>query len=400
MNNLTHCESVITDANNLYSGYLKAVNTSKWKPSTQHFMFDYLTELFSIQDNLRNRTLVNGPTQEFELHERGKIRPITSLTVRDRVIRHTLCDCVLMPEIRKHIIYDNCASLKDRGIGLQRKRFEIHLHKYYESYGNDGYILFGDFSKFYDNIIHEIAKEDLAGLVNHDPFVEWLLDIIFAGFEIDVSYMDDAEFECCMGAVFNKLAYREVPKELLTGERFMPKSVNMGDQISQAVGVYYPNRIDSYVKTVCGVKFYGRYCDDFYVMSPSKEYLEFLLKAITAIAEERGIHMNGKKTRIVKISSTYKYLQMKYSLTRDGRVIKRINPKRVTTMRRKLKKLAVKVEQGKMPYENVENMFKGWMGNYYKCLSRQQREGIVGLYGTLFHKKVHVKNKKLIIMSV
>lgn len=367
---MTHCESVITDVNNLYSGYLKAVNTSKWKPSTQHFIFDYLTELFSIQDDLRNRTLVNGPTQEFELHERGKIRPITSLTVRDR------------------------------GIGLQRKRFEIHLHKYYESYGNDGYILFGDFSKFYDNIIHEIAKEDLAGLVNHDPFVEWLLDIIFAGFEIDVSYMDDAEFECCMGAVFNKLAYREVPKELLTGERFMPKSVNMGDQISQAVGVYYPNRIDSYVKTVCGVKFYGRYCDDFYVMSPSKEYLEFLLKAITTIAEERGIHINRKKTRIVKISSTYKYLQMKYSLTRDGRVIKRINPKRVTTMRRKLKKLAVKVEQGKMPYENVENMFKGWMGNYYKCLSRQQREGIVGLYETLFHKKVYVKNKKLIIVSV
>lgn len=69
-------------------------------------------------------------------------------------------------------------------------------------------------------------------------------------------------------------------------------------------------------------------------------------------------------------------------------------------MRRKLKKLAVKVEQGEMPYENVENMFKGWMGNYYKCLSRQQREGIVGLYETLFHKKVYVKNKKLIIMSV
>ena len=45
-------------------------------------------------------------------------------------------------------------------------------------------------------------------------------------------------------------------------------------------------------------------------------------------------------------------------------------------------------------------MFKGWMGNYYKCLSRQQREGIVGLYETLFHKKVYVKNKKLIIVSV
>lgn len=40
------------------------------------------------------------------------------------------------------------------------------------------------------------------------------------------------------------------------------------------------------------------------------------------------------------------------------------------------------------------------MGNYYKCLSRQQREGIVELYETLFHKKVYVKNKKLIIVSI
>ena len=396
---MTPCETVVTDANNLYSGYLKAVNTSKWKPATQKFMFNFLTELFSIQTDLRNRTLVNGPTQEFELHERGKIRPITSLTVRDRVIRHTLCDYVLMPEIRKHIIYDNCASLEGRGIGQQRKRFEIHLHKYYESYGNDGYILFGDFSKFYDNIIHDIAKEDLSGLMNHDPFVDWLLDIIFAGFMLDVSYMSDDEFEHCMERVFDKLKYREVPKELLTGEKFMAKSVNMGDQISQSVGVYYPHEIDNYVKTVCGVKFYGRYCDDFYVMSPSKEYLEFLLRAIIVIAEQRGMHLNMKKTRIVKISSTYKYLQMKYSLTRDGRVIKRVNPKRVTTMRRKLKKLTVKVEQRELPYEHVENMFKGWMGNYAKLLSRQQREGIVELYETLFHKKISVKNKKLIIVS-
>lgn len=48
----------------------------------------------------------------------------------------------------KNYIYDNCASIKGRGISQQRKRFEIHLHKYYQLYGNDGYILFGDFSKF------------------------------------------------------------------------------------------------------------------------------------------------------------------------------------------------------------------------------------------------------------
>ena len=399
MNKVSYCEAVVTDANNLYSAYLSAVKASKWKPATQHFMFNYLHEISSIQKDLQERTLKNGPTHQFELNERGKVRPITSLTVRDRVIRHDLCDNVLMPAIRKKIIYDNCASLEDRGIGLQRKRFEIHLHKYYELYGNDGYILFGDFSKFYDNVIHEYAKDDLGALVDYDPFVCWLLDIIFTGFEVDVSYMSDDEFSMFRELIFDKLAHRTVPKQLLTGEKMMPKSVNMGDQISQAVGVYYPHEIDSYVKTVCGMKFYGRYCDDFYAMSPSKRQLEYLLAAIDELAKRKGIHLNMKKTRIVKISSTYKYLQMKYSLTRDGRVIKRVNPKRVTTMRRKLKKLAVKVESGEMPYNNVENMFKGWMGNYAKLMSKTQRKGIIELYETLLHKKVYVEHNKLIIVS-
>ena len=83
--------------------------------------------------------------------------------------------------------------------------------------------------------------------------------------------------------------------------------------------------------------------DDWYIMNPSKEELEDLLENICEIAAELGIHINRKKTRIVKISSKYKFLQIKYTLTDTGKVIKRINPDRVTAMRRKLKKLAVKV---------------------------------------------------------
>ena len=77
-----------------------------------------------------------------------------------------------------------------------------------------------------------------------------------------------------------------------------------------------------------------------------------------------------KKTRIVKISSTYKFLQIRYTLTKDGKIIKRINPDRVTAMRRKLKKLAVKVRNNEIDYDGVENMFRGWMGSFYKLMSR------------------------------
>lgn len=390
-------EEIVCDANSLYRAYLASVKGSKWKETAQRFMLNFLVYIFNIRDEMLNRTLQNGPVGEFVQNERGRIRPITSRTIKDRIVRHALCDELLLPAVRKKIIYDNGASLKGRGISFSRRRFEVHLRRFYREYGNDGFILFGDFSKFYDNIIHAIAKRELMKLFDDDEFIDWLLSLIFDGFRIDVSYMTDEEYATCMEDLFVKLDYREIPKEKLTGEKWMEKSVDIGDQLSQIIGIYYPYPIDNYVKYVRSQKYYARYMDDWYIMSPSREELLDILEHIKEIAKELGIHINEKKTRIVKISSTYKYLQIKYSLTKDGKIIKRINPTRVTALRRKLKKLAAKIESGEAEYENVENMFKSWMGNYYKVLSKQQRQHLIELYEELFHKTITIVNKKMII---
>lgn len=225
-------EEIVCDANNLYSAYLASIKGSKWKERSQKFAMNYLRHIFEIQSDLQNRTLTNSPVEEFTLHERGRIRPITSIPIKDRIVRHVLCDEILMPVIRKHVIYDNCASLKGRGMSQQRKRFEIHLHKYYEKYGNEGWILLGDFSKFYDNIPHQRAKDEILKLFDHDEYLTWLLDLIFDGFKMDVSYMSDKQYASCMEEVFNKNEYRKIDKDLLTGEKWMEKSVNIGDQLS------------------------------------------------------------------------------------------------------------------------------------------------------------------------
>lgn len=362
-------------------------------------MLNFLRLIFDLQDDLVHRRLTNGSTQTFILYERGRVRAITSRIIRDRIVRHILCDDILMPEIRKHIIYDNCASLKGRGISQQRKRFEIHLHKYYQINGNEGWILFGDFSKFYDNIIHSIAKAQLLNLLNNDEYLDWLLTVIFSGFVVDVSYLTNAEYEACLYTIYNSLDHREIPQNCLTGEKLMEKSVDIGDQLSQSIGIYYPHPIDNYVKTVRSQKFYGRYMDDWYIMSPNKQELCDILDGIVKIASPLGIHINLKKTRIVSISGTYKFLQIKYSLDKNGKVYKRLSPNKVYRMRRKLKKLKVKVDNNLTTYDSVENMFRGWMGSFYKLMSRSQRKGLLLLYEELFNKSIIVSNKKLVVQE-
>ena len=389
-------ESLFLDANILYEAYLSSIKGSKWKATTQRFRLNFLLYLYEISDDIENRTLKNGKSRVFKKDERGKVRIITSIGIRDQVIRHVLCDYVLMPEVRKRIIYDNCASLKGRGISQQRKRFEIHLHKYYQLHGsNEGFILFGDFTKFYDNIIHAIAKRELLKLVNDDEFVEWLLDLIFDSFKVDASYLSDEEYENCLYDVFNSIDHYYIPDSEKTGEKWMKKSVNIGDQLSQIIGIYYPYRIDNYVKTVRGMKFYGRYMDDFYLMAETKEELWDILDGITAIAEEYGMHLNMKKTRIVKMGSTYKFLQIKYKLTETGKIIKRINPKRVTAMRQRLKSIQVKVINGDRVTDDAIQMFRSWMGGHYKYMSRKQRNNLLTLFEDLYDVTITIRKHKL-----
>ena len=59
----------------------------------------------------------------------------------------------------------------------------------------------------------------------------------------------------------------------LTGQKFLDKGVDIGSQTSQNIGLIYPYRFDNYAKIVAGIDGYGRYTDDFYAISDSREEL-------------------------------------------------------------------------------------------------------------------------------
>lgn len=376
----------IFDGNLLYESFLRAKQGSEWKPQVQRFEMNYLIELSNLQKELESGDYVFQSSTEFTLHERGKQRRITGEQIKDRVSKHALCDEILTPAVRKFLIYDNGASVKGRGIDFTRKRLLLHLRKYYQTHHtNDGYILLIDFSKYYDNIRHDRLIEQFEKYIKDERALEFLRKVIDRS-KVDVSYMNDEEYAGCMDSVFNSLEYQDVDKSLLTGEKYMYKHLNIGDQVAQIAGIIYPIPIDNYVKIVKGVKFYGRYMDDSYAIHESKEFLEELLQGIIAIAKDLGITVNTRKTRICKLSSLWRFLQVQYSLTDTGRVIQKINPKRLTTMRRKMKKL-VHI----LPEKEFDDWFNSWFQNHYRIMSKQQRSNMNTLHNELkeVYRNVH-----------
>lgn len=374
----------IFDGNVLYESFIRAKQGSDWKPQVQKFEMNYLFELADLQTELVSGDYKFLPNTEFTIHERGKVRRITGEQIRDRVSKHALCDEILTPAVQKYLIYDNSASQVGKGIDFARKRLLTHLRKYYSQHkSNDGYILLIDFSKYYDNIRHDRLMEQFEKYIHNPNALNFLRKVVDRS-KVDVSYMTDEEYAGCMDTLFNSLEYERVDKTLRTGERYMYKHLNIGDQVAQVAGIIYPIPIDNYVKIVRGVKFYGRYTDDSYAIHESKEFLEDLLQGIIAIANELGITVNTRKTRICKLSSMWRFLQVQYSLTDTGRVIQKINPKRLTAMRRKMKKLVYK-----LPEKEFDDWFNAWMCNHYKIMSKQQRENMNTLYAQLKKEVYH-----------
>lgn len=368
----------IFDGNSLYDAFVRAKQGSDWKPQVQQFEMTYLLGLSKMQGELESMTYEFLPSQEFVLNERGKTRYISGEQIPDRIVKHALCDECLSPNIRKYLIYDNGASLKGKGIDFTRKRLLVHLRKYYQQHqSNEGYVLLIDFSKYYDNIRHDKLMELFEKYID-DEHALWLLRKTIDRSKVDVSYMTDEEYAVCLDTLFNSLEHSQIDRSLLTGEKFMAKHLNIGDQVAQVAGIAYPIPIDNYIKIAKGVKFYGRYMDDSYVIHESKEYLEALLQDIIRIANSIGITVNTRKTRICKLSEYWRFLQVQYSLTDTGRVIQKINPKRLTAMRRKMKKLCYVLT----PTE-FEDWYKSWFKGHYKIMSKLQRQHLDELFKEL-----------------
>ena len=355
------CSNDFTNANNLIAGFRRVRKASGWKTATQCFGINMLKEVRSLQRELRGKTYEQGPGSTFKMCEQGHLRLVKALSVRDTVAQHSLCEVVLTPTLSAHIIHDNGASLKGKGISFTRRRFEQHLHWHYMRYGLEGYALKIDFRKYFDNIRHDVLRENVGKYVVDENAMRTLEAILKAN-RIDISFTDDPAY---IDKVFNSLEYTELDRRLLTGLRFMEKSMGIGSPTSQISGVFMPTPIDTWCKTVRGIHCYEAYMDDRIIIHPSKEFLKKLLEEIRAIAQKLGLHINMRKTQIVKLSHGFTFLKTKYILTKSGKIIRRIPRDVVVRQRRKMKKLARFVLEGKMTSEAFRNQYKGWRGD--KC---------------------------------
>ena len=341
--------------NNLCKAGKRCCNGARWKTSTINFEADLVSRCYKKLDEIRNGKRKFQGFQSFNVVEHGKLRHIDALPIEERAIQKCLCENMLTKAYSKSFVYDNAASLKDKGMDFALNRLKEHLRRHYRKHGTKGGILQFDFKNYFASLPHDVIKARAEKVIKDSRLKQLLY-----------SFVDD----------FKKMGQSDGS----------PIGVGLGSEVSQIIALDYASPIDHYIKDICGIKGYGRYMDDGYIISESLERLKSLLSEIKRISSDIGICLSAKKCIIVPLRHhAFHFLKMRVFLTDTGKVLMKINKRCVKAMHRKIRIFHNWVKRKRLSFADVYQSYQSWRAHAKRCNCYHTLHNMDLFFGRIFH---------------
>lgn len=100
----------------------KCCNGVGYKKSTQKFKLHLFTSIAMTCRNIKIGNYIVHDTYKFTINERGKTRYIDAPYIYDRLVHKVISNEIVLPLYQPHLIYDNGASMKNKGFLFAIKR--------------------------------------------------------------------------------------------------------------------------------------------------------------------------------------------------------------------------------------------------------------------------------------
>lgn len=363
----------------MYDASYKVCRNVRWKDSTINFEENRIETILKTEADLRACEYEQLVFSCFSIIERGKPRDIRACHINDRLVQNALCEQVLLPELTPRFIYDNCATLRGKGIDFALKRVKKHLQQAHREYGlgKDFYELRIDIQKYFDSIDHKSLKKAAKRLIKDKRIYQlccYLIDTFSFKLTKDSSPIPGKDYYISKRHKYTRIS----TTNFKPGRKYYEydnKSLGLGSQTSQLFALLALNEIDHFIKEELHIKYYGRYMDDLYLFHNDSQYLAECEKRIEVRLNKQGLKMNKKKTTITRISPIHadgkrhaplKYLKWNFYLTDTNHIIQIPFKKKVAHQRRKLKKMQALWLEGKISTDEIQKSYQGWRAHISK----------------------------------
>lgn len=352
---------------NLNRAGVKSCKGVRWKTSTILFEVFLCQESHAIRKELKSGKRKFKGFHSFILVEHGKARAIDALPIRDRAAQKCLVQNLLTDVYTRSFATDNAASLKGKGMDYSLRRLKKHLRDHAERYGTKGGIYQYDFKSYFASIPHEGMKERARARIMDDHI-----------YSIFCAWVDD----------FRLLQTADPNAEVQRG-------AGLGSENSQLISLDYASPIDHFIKEVCGIKGYGRYMDDGYVISDSLDELHAIKTAVYQIAESIGLSMSDKKNIITPFSHHgFTFLKMRVRLLEGKKVTMRLGRKSIRATRRKLTIFRRWVTEGKMDAEDAFASYQSWRAHARRAQSYDTLQAMDARFAAMFKEELRKRKRR------
>lgn len=319
---MTDFERVV-DFNNMYKAYRRSKRGKGFRKSSAKFNVMALDGINTLIHQLKDKTYQVSRYNEFKVYE-PKERIIQTTSFKDKVVQHSLCDNVLLPKMQEVFIKENCAGQKGKGNLFALNLLKDQMQEFYKLHGHDGYILKCDIRKFFYNISHKQLKDIVEYHFNYDKDICWLVNL----------FIDSTE----------------------------GKGIPLGNQINQGLALLYLDGMDKLIKVEFGIRYYGRYMDDFYLIHQSKDHLNCCLNVLTEYLQTLDLELN-EKTQIFPFKNGVSYLGFHTYIDKNGQVVRKLKNQNKRNAQRKYLKMAKLVVSGKIKRTKFDNSFNAWLNH-------------------------------------
>ena len=280
------------------------------------FELDYENELIKLHDEINTGRYQIGRSMAF-IVDKPVTREIFAADFRDRVVHHLIIN-KLNPLFEKDFIFDSYACRKGRGSHMGIARVAGFIRKCSRNYTKDAYVLKLDIQGFFMAIDKRILWTMLRDFIHKsylEPDKEWLLMLCHQVLS------NNPTKNCIIKGKPQK--WRDLPPNKSLFYSAPSCGLPIGNLTSQIFANVYLNKLDHFIKHELGVRYYGRYTDDFVLVHESREHLKAMVPRIERFLKDAlGLTLHPRKRYLQHHSKGVPFL---------GVIIK---PHRITTAKR------------------------------------------------------------------
>jgi RNA-directed DNA polymerase len=271
----------------ILQAYFDCRKNKRRTASATVYEMDYESRLIGLRDRINARTYTPGKSICFVV-TRPRYREVFAASFEDRIVHHYIAQKLepLFEQIFNPRTY-NCRKGKGQLYGVDLLKKDIQECS--ENYKKDCYILKLDLKGFFMSIYRVM----LADMV--DAFIA---EYYQAPDKEDLRYvcrvviLHEPEFNCERHSPANFWDRLPANKSLFTNGRGY--GVAIGNLFAQLFANFLLNVLDWFLEEL-GIKYHGRYVDDFYMIHTDRNLLLAAIPKIRAKLAEYHLRINEKK---------------------------------------------------------------------------------------------------------